>query len=59
MPGRHDSVTSYKNPKKKFFKPKKPVNKMTEEELEEFANFVFDNLMGNIQNEDECDNTSR
>jgi len=48
-----------KSPKKKFFKPKKPVNKMTEEELEEFAKFVFDNLMGDIEDEDERDNTSR
>ena len=48
-----------KNPKKKFFKPKKPVNKMTEEELEEFAKFVFDNLMVDIEDEDERDNTSR
>jgi len=47
-----------KNPKKKFFKPKKPVNKMTEEELEEFAKFVFDNLMGDIQDEHECDDKS-
>ena len=53
-----DIMTS-KNPKKKFFKPKKPVNKMTEEELEEFAKFVFDNLMGDIEDEDERDNTSR
>ena len=33
-----------KNPKKKYFKPKKPVDQMTEEELDEFAKFVFDNL---------------
>jgi hypothetical protein len=45
-------VTS-KNPKKKYFRPKKPVNKMTEEELEEFAKFVFDSLMSDIQEEDE------
>ena len=42
-----------KNPKKKYFRPKKPVNKMTEEELDEFAQFIFDNLMGDIQEEDE------
>ena len=40
-----------KKPKKKYFKPKKPVNKMTEEELDEFAQFVFDNLMGDIEDE--------
>jgi len=38
-----------KNPKKKYFKPMKPVDKMTEEELDEFAKFVFDNLMGDIE----------
>jgi len=37
-----------KNPKKKYFRPKKPVDKMTEEELDEFAQFIFDNLMGDI-----------
>jgi len=47
-----------KNPKKKYFRPKKPVNKMTEEELEEFAKFVFDNLMGEIQEEDKCGDKS-
>ena len=47
-----------KNPKKKYFKPKKPVNKMTEEELDEFAQFVFDNLMGDIQEQDERDDKS-
>jgi len=36
-------------PKKKYFKPKKRVDKMTEEELEEFAKFIFDNLIGDIQ----------
>jgi len=38
-----------KKPEKKFFKPKKPINKMTEEELDEFAKFVFDNLIGDIE----------
>jgi|GEM_PF-1708722 len=40
-----------KKPEKKFFKPKKPINKMTEEELDEFAKFVFDNLIGDIEDE--------
>jgi len=40
-----------KKPQKKYFKPKKPVDKMTEEELDEFAQFVFDNLMGDIEDE--------
>jgi hypothetical protein len=31
---------------------------MTEQELEEFAKFVFDNLMGDTQDEDERDDTS-
>jgi len=47
-----------KNPKKKYFKPKKPVNKMTEEELDEFAKFVFDNLMGDIEDEKKTDDES-
>jgi hypothetical protein len=53
-----DIMTS-KNPKKKYFKPKKPVNQMTEEELEEFAKFVFDNLMGDIEDEGTNDDDSR
>jgi len=40
-----------KSPKKRYFKPKKPVNKMTEEELDEFAQFIFDTLMGDIEDE--------
>jgi len=40
-----------KKPEKKFFKPKKPINEMTEEELDEFAKFVFDNLIGDIQDD--------
>jgi len=46
-----------KNPKKKYFRPKKPVDKMTDEELDEFAQFIFDNLMGDIE-DDENDDTS-
>ena len=46
-----------KDPKKKYFKPKKPVDKMTDEELDEFAKFIFDNLMGDIE-DDENDDTS-
>lgn len=48
-----------KNPKKRYFKPKKPVNKMTEEELDEFAKFVFDNLMGNIEDDERNNDESR
>ena len=47
-----------KHPKKKYFKPKKPVDKMTEEELDEFAQFIFDNLMGDIEDDGENDDTS-
>jgi len=46
------------NPKKKYFKPKKPINKMTEEELDEFAKFVFDNLMGDMKDEGNRDDES-
>jgi hypothetical protein len=35
-----------KNPRKKYFRPKTPVDKMTEEELDEFTKFIFDSLMG-------------
>jgi hypothetical protein len=52
------NIMTRKNPKKKFFRPKKPVDTMTEQELEEFAKFVFDNLMGDTQDEDERDDTS-
>jgi hypothetical protein len=40
---------SPKHPKKRYFKPPKPVNKMTEEELDEFANNVFKALLGDIE----------
>jgi len=46
------------NPKKKYFRPKKPVDKMTEEELDEFAQFIFDNLMGDIEGDEKNDDTS-
>jgi hypothetical protein len=46
------------NPKKRYFKPKKPVNKMTEEELDEFAKFIFDNLTGDIENDERNDDKS-
>ena len=46
------------NPKKKYFKPKKPINKMTEEELDEFAKFVFDNLLGGMKDEGNRDDES-
>jgi hypothetical protein len=45
-----DIMTS-KNPKKRYFKPKKPVNKMTDEERDEFAKFIFDTLIGDIEDE--------
>jgi len=45
-------------PKKKYFKPKKRVDKMTEEELEEFAKFIFDNLIGDIQDKGEPNHKS-
>ena len=46
------------NPKKKYFKPKKPVDKMTGEELDEFAQFIFDNLMGDIEDDGKNDDKS-
>lgn len=48
-----------KNPKKKYFTPKKSVDKMTEEELDEFAQFIFDNLMGDIEDDGKNDDESR
>jgi len=51
-------IMTKKNPKKKYFKPKKPVDKMTEEELDEFAQFIFDNLMGDIEDDGKNDDTS-
>jgi len=50
-------MTSEK-PKKKYFKPKKRVDRMTEEELEEFAKFIFDNLIGDIQDKGEPNHKS-
>jgi len=47
-----------KNPTKKYFRPKKPVDKMTDEELDEFAQFIFDNLMGDIEDDGKNDDTS-
>jgi hypothetical protein len=53
-----DIMTS-KNHKKRYFKPKKPVNQMTEGELDEFANFVFNTLLGDIEGKKEQDDESR
>lgn len=44
------------NQKKKFFKPKKPVDKMTEDELDEFVDFVLDKLISGITGEEAPDN---
>ena len=38
-----------KKPKKRYFTPKKPVDKMTDEELDEFAKFIFDILRSDIE----------
>lgn len=46
------------NPKKQYFKPKKPINQMTEEELDEFAKFIFDNLIGDTGNDERKDDKS-
>lgn len=40
-----------KDPKRRYFTPKTPVDKMTDEELDEFAQFVFDNLVGDVDDE--------
>jgi hypothetical protein len=48
-----------KNPKKKYFRPKKPVDKMTEEELDEFAKFIFDTLIGDIEDDGRNNDESR
>ena len=40
-----------KKPRKKYFRPKKPINKMTEEELDEFARYVVENLIGEIKDD--------
>ena len=47
------------NPKKRYFKPKKPVNQMTDEELDAFAASVFDRLLGDIEGKKEQDDESR
>jgi hypothetical protein len=38
-----------KKPKKRYFTPKKSVDKMTDEELDEFAKFIFDILRSDIE----------
>lgn len=48
-----------KNPKKRYFTPKKPINKMTDEERDEFAGFVFNTLLGDIEGKKEQDDESR
>ena len=48
-----------KNHKKRYFKPKKPVNQMTEEELDEFASFVFNTLLGDIEDDGRNNDESR
>ena len=50
---------SKKHPKKRFFTPPKPVNKMTEEELDEFANDIFEALLGDIEEDEGHDEESR
>jgi hypothetical protein len=52
---RQGDIMTKKNPKKKYFTPKKPVDNMTEEELDEFAQFIFDNMMGDIEGDGEND----
>jgi hypothetical protein len=40
-----------KEPKKRYFTPKKSVDKMTDEELNEFAKFIFDILRSDIEDD--------
>ena len=47
------------NPKKRYFKPKKPVNKMTDEERDEFAQFIFKSMMCDITYHRRNNNESR
>jgi hypothetical protein len=51
-------MTSEK-PKKRYFTPKKPVDKMTDEELDEFARFIFDVLRGDIEEDGRNNDESR
>ena len=48
-----------KHPKKRYFKPPKPVNEMTEQELDVFANEIFSALLGDIEENEEHDDESR
>ena len=50
---------SKKHPKKRFFKPPKPVNEMTEDELDEFANDVFKALLGDVEEDKDHDDEPR
>ena len=47
------------HPKKQFFKPPKPVNEMSEEELDEFANNIFKALLGDTEEAKAQDDESR
>jgi hypothetical protein len=47
------------SPKKRYFKPEKPVNQMTDEELDAFAASVFDRLLGDIEDDGRNDDESR
>ena len=48
-----------KKSRKKYFQPKKPVNEMTDTELDEFAKFVFDNLVGDSDEDGDNDEKTR
>ncbi len=39
------------NPKKKFFKPPKPVNEMSEDELTAFSRFILESINENDDEE--------
>jgi hypothetical protein len=46
-------------PKKRFFKPHKPVSEMSHQELEEFASFVYDTVVADFKKEEGHDDDAR
>ena len=49
---------SEKNPKRRvYMRPTKPVNKMTEEEINAFATAMYERLMGLLPGQKESDET--
>ena len=48
---REETTMSKKSPKKKFFKPPKPIGEMSEDELTAFSRFILESINKNDDEE--------